>query len=458
MSLWKIAWRSIQQRGLASTLTAVSMALGVALVVAVLVIHGVINQSFRRGAQGYDLIVGPKGSSLELVLSTVYHLSRPAGTIPYRCLKELQQGHFSPDIELAIPVCMGDNYKGFRVIGTGPDMFDSLHYQEDKTYEFAEGRNLDPTKPFEAVIGSVAARKAGLKVGQALRPVHGDTDQGEEHDPFEIVGVLRTTGTPVDRGVFVNLDGFYQMHTREEAEEDEAAEAGSQSQAEKEKAAKEKAAKPSASKTDKHEAGEKHDKGEKHHHDGPLTDDEKKLSAILVVTKPVEMARRVALPRLMSEDLNVLVVSPSEQIARLFETIVGNIQKVLLILAVLIIVVAGIGMMVSIYNSMSDRRHEIAVMRALGARRSTVMMIVLFESILLALGGGALGMLLGHSLTGALSPLIAEHTGVAINPLQFQQTELILIPGLILLATIVGYLPAVMAYRTDVAQSLISTP
>jgi putative ABC transport system permease protein len=131
---------------------------------------------------------------------------------------------------------------------------------------------------------------------------------------------------------------------------------------------------------------------------------------------------------------------------------------VLLALAVLVVVVAGIGILVSIYNSMSDRRHEIAVIRALGARRKTVMAIILLESILLSLGGGAVGLILGHGLIGAFAPLIMEHTGVAVGALQFQPIELVLIPGLIVLASIVGYLPAVVAYRTDVAESLSARP
>jgi putative ABC transport system permease protein len=122
----------------------------------------------------------------------------------------------------------------------------------------------------------------------------------------------------------------------------------------------------------------------------------------------------------------------------------------------MIVVVAGIGILVSIYNSMNDRKHEIAVMRALGARRVTVMMIILFESILLAIGGGAMGVLLGHTMTWAFSPKIMDLTGVVVKPWQFQLTELILIPGLVALATLVGYLPAVVAYRTDVAESLSS--
>ena len=131
---------------------------------------------------------------------------------------------------------------------------------------------------------------------------------------------------------------------------------------------------------------------------------------------------------------------------------------VLLVFAVMIVLVAGIGIMVSIYNSMNDRRHEIAIMRALGARRSTVMMVILLESILLSLGGGLLGLRLGHGLLAIAGPWIAEKVNLPLSMLEFRAVELILIPGLIALASIVGYLPAVAAYRTDVGKSLIANP
>ena len=125
-----------------------------------------------------------------------------------------------------------------------------------------------------------------------------------------------------------------------------------------------------------------------------------------------------------------------------------------LLLAGLVVVVAGIGVMVSIYNSMNDRRREIAIMRSLGASRQTVLAIILLESILLALGGGGAGFIVGHALLGMLSPLIVAHTGVSIGLFQFDGYELILIPGLIVLASLVGYLPGLAAYRTDVAKAL----
>lgn len=419
MSLWKIAWRSIQQRAFSSGLTAFSMALGVALVVAVLVIYGVIDQSFRRSAQGYDLIVGAKGSSLELVLSTVYHLGRPAETIPYTVCDRLNtESKYDPVVDVAVPVCLGDNYKGFRVIGTTTSMFDRLKWFDGdklKDYEWAEGGNFAADQPFQAVVGAVAARKAGLHVGKSFPPQHGiAAERGKEHSEFQVVGVLKPTGTSTDRAIYVNVEGFYRLHAEPEPAAD-------------------------------------------HDHE---SHGKRSVTAILVSLSTDDPLVQKGLPKIISQDpnLNVQAVNPTDQVTRLLEGIVGNLQLVLLILAVLIVIVAGIGVMVSIYNSMSDRRHEIAVIRALGAKRRTVMVIVLLESILLALGGGAVGMALGHGLTGAMSGVIEEQTGVAVSALQFQLTELILVPGLILLASAVGYMPAVVAYRTDVAQSLISSP
>jgi putative ABC transport system permease protein len=347
---------------------------------------------------------------------------------------------------------MGDNFKGFRVIGTSSDMFERLEYLDGRKYEFADGRNFRDDAPMEAVIGVTAARKTGLKVGEKFKPIHGSAaDRGEEHEPFEIVGVLASTGTPNDRAIFVNMEGFYRLHTKSVDDADRA------SSAKAEKKGKDKPPAEPPAKGDAKAEGKTGAAG--HHGHEEIPDHQKEITAVLVVVNPNMIAtRRVALPKLINKQLEVQAVAPSEQIDRLLEKIIGNVQRILLILAVMIVVVAGIGIMVSIYNSMSDRRHEIAIIRALGARRTTIMVVVLLEAILLALGGGAIGLVLGHGLTGVLAPMIADQTGVSVSPMQFQLSELILIPGLIALATLVGYLPAVVAYRTDVAQSLISSP
>ena len=147
-------------------------------------------------------------------------------------------------------------------------------------------------------------------------------------------------------------------------------------------------------------------------------------------------------------------MAPTREIEMLMDRIVGPVRIVLLVMSVLIVVVAGVGILVSIYNSMSERSHDIAVMRALGASRGAVMAIILVESILLALGGGLIGILLGHGVVGLASPYVVQRTGVALSWLQFDWLELVLIPGLVVLASLVGFLPALAAYRTDVAKAL----
>lgn len=433
MSLFAIAWRSIRQRGLASALTGFSMALGVALVVAVLVIHHVVADSFRRNAGlGYDIIVGAKGGKLQLVLNTVYHLSSPVENIPYSLLKEFTDGQFKPYVAKAIPYCLGDNYRGHRVVATTPDLLDD-EYVPGRKYAFARGRNFKADAPFEGVAGAVAARKLGLKVGDTFRPAHGvvDDGQGVKHDAFTVVGVLEPTGTPNDRALFINMEGFYKLenHARPVP--------GSE------------AAKPG-------QPPAHHDEQDDHDHFTPLPEDQRELTAILIRSASPEAS--ILLPNRINEGDRAQAVLPIREIRGLFDVIVEPIEWLLLGLTVLIVVVSGIGILVSIYNSMSDRRREIAVMRALGARRSTVMTIVLLESVLLSLGGGALGWLLGRGLIAALGPAIAAQTGVAIGLVPPLPMELLLVPGLAALAAVVGYLPAMTAYRTDVARALAASP
>jgi putative ABC transport system permease protein len=469
MSLWKIAWRSMQQRALASTLTGLSMALGVALVVSVLVVYSVINQSFAKGAQGFDLIVGAKGGKLQLVLNTVYHLSTPVENIPYSYYKKFittGPGNFGSDVGVAIPYCLGDNYRDFRVVGTTPKMF-QIEYAPGQPYRFSSGENFEPEHFFEAVVGAVAARETGLKVGDTFQPTHGVTGStGHTHDPFTVAGILAPTGTPNDRALFVNMEGFYLLanhakpvsheeeHEHEHAHEHEAASADKHAEKHADHA-EEKHADHEAEEHAEHEHGHGHDHDHGHDH-APLPENQREVTAILV---------RVANP-FASQDLYNQInegqvaqaVYPALEITKLFQGIVGNMERILLVLAGLVIVVAGLGILVSIYNSMSDRRRDIAVMRALGAERRTVLTIVLLESILLALAGGVAGFVLGHVLIGALSPQIVAHTGVAIGLFAFDQYELMLVPLLIVLAAAAGFLPGLAAYRTDVAKVLSTSP
>ena len=460
MSLWKIAWRSIQQRSLASLLTAISMALGVMLVVAVLVIYSVVEHAFHRGGEGYDLIVGPpKGSNLELVLSSVFYVGQPISTLPYSVYRNLYENRTeSKAVRMAVPICLGDTYQDKRVVGTTPDMFNELTYFGDRHYEFAEGQNFGENDFFDAVAGAAAAKQTGLKVGDKFRPTHGVVGKSEhKHGAFTVVGILKPTGTPNDNALFVNIEGFYRVggHAGQvgAALSEDHSEAKPDANSGKKSESKTEAT--SEAKSDE-KSEEEHEEHEDHDEHAEIPESRKRVSAVLVCTYEESQTRALATE--INKGKVAQAAIPSEEISSLFEKIIGNIEVVLLVFAVMIVLVAGIGIMVSIYNSMNDRRHEIAIMRALGARRSTVMMVILLESILLSLGGGLMGLGLGHGLLAIAGPWIAEKVNLPLNMLDFRAGELILIPGLIALASVVGYLPAVAAYRTDVGKSLIANP
>ena len=445
MSFWKIAWRNIEQRALASSLTALSMALGVAVMIAVIVTYGIAVRQFDENAQGYHVIVGAKGGALQLVLSTVYHVGQPLYPIPYSYYQKFQPGgEFADVTQVAIPICLGDSYEApngmlFRVVGTTPELFEKIEYGTHrdgtpKTYEFEPGgRNIKTENFFEAVVGSVVAAQSDLKLGDEIYPTHGLGREGHKHGGFEVVGILKPTGTANDRAVFINIEGFYLLEGH-------------------------------ASSTEEEEAGESHEESEVAHEESaaqehnrapaPLPIEQRKVTSILVLcNSPLG-------PTVLEDAFNrhndplAQSVAPAREVALLMNSIVGPVRIVLLVLTVLIVIVAGIGILVSIYNSMSERSHDIAVMRALGASRGAVMAIILFESILLSVGGGLIGMFLGHAMVGVAAPYVLERTGITLSMFEFDWQELVLIPALVVLASLVGFLPAVSAYRTDVAKAL----
>jgi putative ABC transport system permease protein len=519
MSLFRIALRSILQRGVASLLTTFSMALGVMLVVAVLSIHGVVSQSFRNNASlGYNMIVGAKGGQEQLVLNTVFYLSKPVENIPYtyyleflkreerdrfqasslmvQCRTALQDsiyllgagdglsgiaieqgiekvemamlpdtriklhhpavetgrdGKYGLMTDLAIPLCLGDYFGRFRVVGTTPALFDELVYdiENNRKFEFAQGRNLRSHDPehgfFEAVVGATVARELMISIGQPISPRHGDPEGHAHAQQFTVVGILRPSGTPNDRGVFINMEGFYLMEDHamplEEAQPTNGAQQSKIIDKETWQAMQ------------KGKSAAKKAELEKRVIREPLPAEQREITAMLLKV-PYQLAP--GLENAINEGTQAQAVLPVAVIYGLFEFIVNPIEWTLLVLTAMICVVSAISILVSIYNSMSERRGEIAVMRALGAGRGTVMTIILLEATLLALGGGVLGWLAGHTMCLIAGPWVEQQTGVLVGFLNLLTLPLesVLIPSLMLLAIAVGIWPAISAYRTDVAKSL----
>jgi putative ABC transport system permease protein len=435
MTLLGIAWRNIRQRLATSSLTALSLALGVALVVATLVTGGIVKRAFESGGGlGYNMIVGAKGSPLQLVLNSVYLISKPIENIPWSTYQDFLPaarradgvaGRFAGSVATAVPICMGDYFRGFRVVGTNADYFDRLA-PAGGAFRFAAGRNLRDDAFFEGVLGASVAETLGLTVGDTFAPTHA-ADDGPVHDPFTVAGVLARTGTPVDRGVYVNMEGFYLQEGHAKPLE------GSD------------AAPPAAAAKDGRPAA--------------LPAAQREVTAILVETAspngmPPELMA-MGLHQTLNEGRDAQAAMPVSVIRELFDLFVRPLELVLLLVTALVVLVSAIGILVSMVGSALERSRDVAVMRALGARRGQVLATVLLEAILLAVGGGLVGWLLGHGLVAALGPWITAKTGVPVSLLSAAPlAELLLVPFLIGLAILAALLPALAAYRTDVAKWL----
>jgi len=442
VNLVTIAWKSVRQRGLASSLTAFSVALGVMLMVSVLVIYGILQSTFNQRAINYDLIVGAKGDPLQLVLSTVYHVSPPIENLPYRFYLDLKK---DPRVKIAIPVAMGDfTEQGvFPIVGTTPEFFDVEYAPGHQFWVKAKGNGF--RRPFDAYIGSRVAFENGWNLGTKLKLVHGGVEAGHVHkEEFEVVGVLAPTGTPHDKTVYVNLEGFYLIEGHDKPLTE-------------------------AIKREREFFGEPALNQEQLNDEmtnlrkkfGLLPDVQKEVTAILLQCTPPKNSTNAGIAaNLLASELKkgnkAQGVNPIMPMQKLMKDILGPVQMLLLFMTALIVLVSGIGIFVSIYNSMSARRREIAIMRALGAQRGTVLSIILAESIILCVGGGLLGLLLGHGLVFAARPIVEIKTGLIINPFAFSPYEFLLFPVLFGLGVLVGFLPGLTAYQTDVADSLNS--
>ncbi|MCA9040797.1 MAG: ABC transporter permease [Planctomycetaceae bacterium] len=455
MSLIHIAWKSIRQRSLASSLTAFNMALGVMLMVAVLVFYGVIEKSFKQTGAHYQLIVGPKGSKVDLVLSSVYRVSPPIENLPYLYYLQLKN---DPRVEEAIPIALGDVTQegAFPIVGTVSRYFE-LPYADKKKFKVKAKNGFSGS--FDSIIGAEVAKQNGWDIGSTFKLVHGGADVGHTHDEeFTVVDILARTGTPNDRTVFVNLKGFYQLGDHDKPVEEAI------DQLQKfypdgvpggEKRIKE-LREFAASGGDHHDHGEEEggDHAHHHHHHHDLPDELKEVTSVFVMMRDQDDYAAYNFMNELKTGFQAQAVNPTQVMTDLMQSLIGNVQKIMVVLITLIIIVSGIGIFVSIYNSMADRRREIAIMRSLGAQRQTIFAIILTESVLLCLGGGLLGLLLGHGLFFVGAPIIENSTGLIIDRYAFEPLELTLFPVLLLLAILIGFLPGMTAYRTNVADVL----
>ena len=473
MNIFSLVLKNIAQRKFSVVLTAVSVALGVALIAATLDIRRQVEEKFSQTSVGYELIVGAKGSPLQLVLNTVYHLGNPTGNLPYSTYELYRR---NPFVSYAIPMGLGDNYKGFRIVCTTTEFFTKFNYAKDKQFELAEGRLFRDDELYAAVLGKEVAEKTGLKLGDKFVATHGlqeasgDIGKQHEHNQFTVVGILKKTGTPSDKAVYASLPTVWAIH-EEEAHHDKETrkEAVERIYGKPEKDTIQVQLAHSDHKHDhhdrdkdthaKHSDGTTHTDGDHHadhEHEHNTAPTEGDITAILIKAKAPIFS--LQLYDKINREPYAQAAFAVNEIKNLFD-IVGNVDWAFLFITALVIVVAIIGVMVALYNSLAERRREIAILRSLGAHRSKIFSIIALEAALTSFFGALAGIVLSKLLALVLKEVVLQKTGVEISMSLISLVggvpiELALIIIVTFIGALAGIIPAVEAYRTDVAKNL----
>lgn len=406
--------RSMSHHALSTAITALSVALATALVLAVFAINDEAYRAFTGGPIGFDAVLGARGSQLQLVLNAVFHLETSPGNIPYSLYTAIQK---DPRVELAVPYAVGDNYQGFRIVGTSDEMFTRFEYQKSHKFEVQAGGRVFDSGRKEAVIGDFASRKTGLRVGSTFNPYHGlNYDPKMKHqDQYVVTGILKPTNSPSDRVIWIPVEGIYRMqgHVLRGTGQTYEAKAGEQ-----------------------------------------IPDASKELSAVMLKLKTPEAGFFLDQTINRQGKVATLAWPIGRVMADLFDKL-GWVNRILELVAYLVVVVAAASILASIYNTISERRREFAILRALGARRNIVCSAIIAEAIGISALGAAIGYVLYLVILTGAAAVVRSRTGVVLNVMAYHP---ILWKGplaIVVAGAIAGILPAIKAYSTDVASNLV---
>ncbi|OEZ50724.1 FtsX-like permease family protein [Janthinobacterium sp. MP5059B] len=395
MNAATLAWRALRHKPLASSLNLLLVAIGIAMMTFILGVSSQLEEHAERDAQGIDLVVGAKGSPLQLILSSVYHADIPTGNIPDGALAALAA---QPLVKSAIPLALGDNFHGFRIVGSTTALLD--HYGA----HLAQGKLF--TQAMQAVFGARAARDTGATLGASFAGSHGLAAGGEvhEHAPYTVTGILAPTGTVLDRLILTPVASVWQVHETDPDEQ------------------------PAV----------------------PAAAPERELTAVLV--QYASPLAAISLPRWVNSQARLQAAQPAFEAARLFNLLGVGID-VLRAIAAGVLLVAALSLFVALYGALEERKTDLAILRTLGASPAKLLRLLLAQGLLLSLTGAALGWLLGHAAVGLLGWL------ASMQELNLQAWRIV--PGeawLPVIAVAVGLLaaaiPAARAYRTDIAATL----
>jgi len=401
--LLRMAWRNLLARPLQHGLTALAVALGVTLALSVMLLAGAFRDGITRAAEPFDMIVGAKGSPNQLVLNTIFLQDVPIGNISWDLYRRLEA---DPRVAAAVPLGLGDNYRGYRLVGASAGLFELRSRPGAQPYLMV-GQGRIFREDFEAVIGAAAARKLDLKVGDTFTTAHGLAGEGleeEEHQdrPYRVVGILQPARGPYDQGIFTTLESLWAVHGIEEHGAD----------------------------------SEEHP--------------EKGVTAVLV--KPSSWVGLMQLYREINAGIEAQGAFPGQVLAGLFD-LLGQTRQVLEVISAVAMAMAAATVAVSLYWAGVARRRETAILRALGAGRRSVLILTMLEAFLVTGTGTVAGFLLGHGVSLGIGLWLREQYALSSLP-GFYPGEFFILAAVMVLGLLSSLMPAVAAYRSEVAPHL----
>jgi putative ABC transport system permease protein len=422
MNLLQLSWKNLTNKPLSMTLSLILFALGVGLISLLFVLNKQLQDKFEANLAGIDLVIGAKGSPLQLILCSMYHIDSPTGNISIKeATPFLRDGH--PLIEQAIPLSLGDSHKGYRIVGTTQDIVGLYNA------EVGDGQLWDKT--MEVTIGAEVADALNLSVGDEFFSSHGfvidDNLVHGDTEPLKVVGVLASSGAVIDQLILTNTQTVWAVHDHE---------GGAQSE----------------------EEGEEHDhEGHDHSHEAEapkslLEYPDKEITSLLLKFK-ARNYQALNMQRSINENTDMQAATPAIEINRLYD-MMGVGANALRILALIIIIVSGLSIFISLYSSLKDRRYELALMRVMGASPGKLFVLIILEGLLLAVIGYTLGIALSHIGMEVFAGYLKESFQYSFSGMEFLREELYLFFGAIGIGLIAAILPAIQARNTDISTTL----
>lgn len=407
--------KNILSKPLSSFISLALLTLGIGIISLLLQLNSLIKDQMDNNLRGIDMVIGAKGSPLQLILSSVYHVDSPTGNISYKEADKISKNRM---VGSSIKLLYGDNHKGYRIVGTEKKFIDLYKgvFKEGKEWE----------KPFEVIVGSKVHKNLNIKIGDKLVSSHGLRETGESHEDqsFEVVGLLEPSNSVIDQLIITSPESVWDIHDTHNHNDT----------------------------NDNFENENKHDHEheDEHEHEHDEYDDKEITAMLIKFSSPMNI---IQFPRQINETTNLQAAVPSYEISRLFKLFGFGIDTISY-LAYLIIIVSGFSLFINLFNAMNERKYEMALIRTIGATRFQLSSMIILESLILTLLGFGLGLLFSRFGVMFVSSLMEESINYNLSSIKILGEELWLLVLSVILGVLSSLIPAIQVYKMNISKIL----